>query len=54
MDIEKILTSVRQWNNLSKVIIHAIAIDVATQGSSFIRFMKQLAEENGGKYIERG
>ncbi len=54
MDIEKILTAVRQWNNLSKVIIHAIAIDVATQGSSFIRFMKQLAEENGGKYIERG
>ncbi len=54
MDIEKILTAVKQWNNLSKVVIHAIAIDVATQGSSFIRFMKQLAEENGGKYIERG
>jgi len=54
MDIDKILTAVKQWNSLSKVIIHAIAIDVVTQGSSFIRFMKQLAEENGGKYIERG
>ncbi len=54
MDIDKILTAVKQWNSLSKVIIHAIAIDVATQGSSFIRFMKQLADENGGKYIERG
>lgn len=54
MDIDKILTAVKQWNSLSKVIIHAIAIDVNTQGSSFIRFMKQLADENGGKYIERG
>jgi uncharacterized protein YegL len=54
MEPEKILTAVQQWNKLSKIVIHAIAIDVNTQGSSFIRFMKLLAEQNGGKYIERG
>jgi hypothetical protein len=54
MDTKKILKAVRQWNKLNKVVIHAIAIDPNTQGAKFIRFMKQLADENGGKYTERG
>ena len=54
VDTDEILTAVRQWNALSKIVIHSIAIDIATQGSSFIQFMKKLAEQNGGKYIERG
>jgi Mg-chelatase subunit ChlD len=54
MDTEKILKAVRQWNKLSKVVIHAIAIDPNTQGASFIKFMKKLADQNGGKYTERG
>ena len=54
MEPEKILRAVRTWNKLSKVIIHAIAIDPKTQGSSFIRFMRDLAKQNGGQYTERG
>ncbi len=53
MDPEPILAAVRQWNSLSKVVIHAIAIDAQTQGGTFIKFMKDLAEQNGGKYAER-
>ena len=54
MDIDKILKSVQQWNKLHKVVIHAIAIDTVTQGASFIKFMKLLASQNGGMYVERG
>jgi len=54
MEPEKILRAVRTWNKLSKVVIHAIAIDPKTQGSSFIRFMRDLAKQNGGQYTERG
>jgi hypothetical protein len=54
MEPEKILRAVRTWNKLTKVVIHAIAIDPNTQGASFIRFMKDLATQNGGQYTERG
>jgi hypothetical protein len=54
MDPEIVLGAVREWNALSKIVIHAIAIDPQTQGATFIKFMKLLAEQNGGKYTERG
>ena len=54
MDPDIVLKAVKEWNNLGKVVIHAIAIDPGTQGGNFIKFMKQLAEQNGGQYTERG
>ncbi len=54
MDAEIILKAVRQWNRVRKVTIHAIAIDPKAQGPAFIRFMKDLATQNGGRYIEKG
>jgi Mg-chelatase subunit ChlD len=54
MDPEIILKAVKEWNQLRKVVIHAIAIDPQISGKAFIRFMRDLARQNGGQYTERG
>ncbi|NUN53853.1 MAG: VWA domain-containing protein, partial [Planctomycetaceae bacterium] len=48
-----ILDAVREWNRLGKVVLHAIAIDPRTGGGQFIAFMKELAKQNGGEYVQR-
>ncbi len=50
---EVVLSAVREWNRLGKVIIHAIAIDPRAGGGRFIGFMKKLASENNGQYTQR-
>jgi hypothetical protein len=56
MDPAKILASVHQWNPFQAVKIHAIAIDprIEKSGRNFIRFMRDLAGQNGGSYTAIG
>jgi Mg-chelatase subunit ChlD len=54
MEPEIVLKAVREWNQLRRVVIHAIAIDPQIAGTALIRFMKDLAKQNGGEYRERG
>ncbi len=55
MDAQKILSAVREWNALSRISIHTIAIDPGIGGGqAFVRFMKSLAAQNGGTYAEIG
>jgi hypothetical protein len=49
MEPEVILDHVREWNKNKSVIIHCIGVDMVTS----IEFMKKLAEENGGTYVDR-
>jgi len=48
MDPEIILAAVREWNKDLHVTIHAIAIDLPDN-----YFLRTLAAENGGKFVER-
>ncbi len=50
MDPEIILEAVRQWNRDAGIVIHAIAVDTEPVGT---HFLKQLAAQNGGKFVER-
>lgn len=56
MDPQVILDAVKQWNRFRAVKIHTIAIDprIEKTGGNFVRFMKALAEENGGTYTAVG
>jgi hypothetical protein len=49
MDPEVILQHVRDWNKDKAVVIHCIGVDMVTS----IEFLKKLAEENGGTYVDR-
>ena len=49
MDIEDILKGVKEANELRKVVVHTIAI-----GEFQKTFMKRLAEENGGVFVDLG
>jgi hypothetical protein len=50
MDPEIILESVRQWNRDAGIVIHTIAVDTEPVGTYFL---KQLAAQNGGQFVER-
>lgn len=50
MDPEIILEAVRQWNRDAGIIIHTIAVDTEPVGT---HFLKQLAAQNGGQFVER-
>lgn len=56
MDPAKILASVKQWNPFRAVRIYTIAIDprIDSTSGNFVRFMKDLAAENGGTYTAIG
>ena len=54
MEPDQILTAVRDWNQLKRIQIHAIAIDPRIGSGAFVRFMKSLARENKGTYREIG
>ena len=49
MDFNIILEHVRQWNAKRQVVIHCIAVNMP-EGNEF---MKKLAEENGGTFVDR-
>jgi hypothetical protein len=49
MDPKVILEHVREWNSQKRVVIHCIGIDNVVHG---IQFMKDLARENGGRYVD--
>ena len=48
MDPEEILGHVREWNSQRRVVIHCVGID-NVEG---IEFMRKLAAQNGGKYVD--
>jgi len=48
MDAEPILEAVRTWNKDLKITIHTIAVDVVDN-----YFLRMLAAENGGQFVER-
>jgi hypothetical protein len=48
-DPNEILAHVREWNKYRRVVIHTIGVDIVES----IEFMKKLAEENGGTYVDR-
>jgi hypothetical protein len=50
MDPEIILEAVRQWNRDAGIIIHTIAVDTEPVGTYFL---KTLAAQNGGQFVER-
>jgi uncharacterized protein YegL len=50
MDPEIILEAVRQWNRDAGIVIHTIAVDTEPVGTYFL---KQLAAQNGGQFVER-
>jgi hypothetical protein len=47
---------VKSWNPFQAVRIFTIAIDprIEKGGQSFVRFMRDLAAQNGGTYTEVG
>ena len=49
MEPQLILDHVREWNKRKSVIINCIGVDLVTTG----QFLKELAEENGGVYVDR-
>ena len=49
MDPKEILAHVREWNPQKRIVIHCVGIDNVVQG---IEFMKKLAAENGGTYVD--
>ncbi len=49
MDPEIILKHVREWNAKKKVVINCISVDMLPG----VKFMKDLADQNGGKHIDR-
>ncbi len=49
MDPEIILRHVREWNKNKTVVINCIGVDLVET----IEFMRKLAEENGGVYVDR-
>jgi Mg-chelatase subunit ChlD len=50
MDPEIILETVRQWNRDAGIVIHCIAVDTGTGGTIFL---KALADQNGGRFVDR-
>ncbi len=48
-DVEEIVREVRKANELRKVVLHTIAL-----GPFQKSFMKRLAEENGGVFVDLG
>jgi len=56
MEPAKILDSVKSWNPFRAVRIYTIAIDprIEKYGQNFVRFMRELASQNGGTYTEIG
>lgn len=50
MDPEVILEAVRQWNRDAGIVIHTIAVDTEAVGTYFL---KSLAAQNGGQFVER-
>ncbi|MFV1959061.1 MAG: VWA domain-containing protein, partial [Planctomycetota bacterium] len=49
MDPNVILEHVREWNRQHRIVIHCIGVDMLP----WIEFLKKLAAENGGKYVDR-
>jgi len=49
MDPQIILDHVREWNVNRQVVIHCIGVDMVDG----IQFLKDLAKENGGTYVDR-
>src|SRR5262249_27515374 len=49
MDPKEILEHVREWNKQRRVVINCVGIDNVVQG---ITFMKALAAQNGGTYVD--
>ena len=49
MDPEIVLKHVREWNAAKRIKIHCIGVDMLP----YIEFLKKLAEENGGTYLDR-
>ena len=49
MPFTVILEKVREWNARKQVVIHCIAVDMQPGNE----FMKKLAEENGGTFVDR-
>ncbi len=56
-DIDLILKDVQHRNKLRKIIIHAVGITTETdkpeEKSKLEEFVKKLADENGGKYVQK-
>ena len=48
-DPDALLALVREWNKNQKVVIHTIGVDML----EYIDFLKKLAEQNGGTYLDR-
>ncbi len=48
-DPEALLALVREWNKRRRIVIHAVGVDMIDH----IDFLKKLAEQNGGTYIDR-
>lgn len=49
IDPEEILRRVREWNSLSKVVVHTVGVGKDHNAA----FLRRLAEENGGMYVSR-
>lgn len=49
MEPKEILAHVREWNPEKRIIIHCVGIDNVVVG---IQFMRDLARENGGTYVD--
>ena len=50
MEPDPILEQVKEWNKNAGVVIHTIAVDTEEVGTYFL---KQLAAQNGGVFVER-
>jgi von Willebrand factor type A domain/HEAT repeats len=49
LDTKEILRRVREWNKLSRIVVHAVGVGKDHDSA----FLRRLAEENGGTYVSR-
>ncbi len=46
---DEILAQVAEWNKYQRVVLHCIGVDLVET----VQFLKELAEQNGGTYVDR-
>lgn len=49
----EILAAVRRWNPYGRVVVHTIGLGIPKRRPKLRGFLQQLADQNGGKFVER-
>ncbi len=50
---DEILAAVHRWNPLRRIVVHVVALGVRPRAERPRNFLRRLAQENGGRFVER-